>query len=97
MSGKLTRDRLKRHAIQRARERYDVWLEMEDIGALNSIIRAGLGRPFGKGKRGAEKFFVTSLCGATLPAVYLRHRNCIGTFLPWDSSEVTRALARRAE
>lgn len=87
---------MKRHAIERARERYDVRLEMEDISALNAVIRAGLGRPFSKEKHGAYKYFVTSLCGVTMPAVYLKHRSCIGTFLAWDSAEVRRALAKQS-
>ena len=95
MSTRHTRERLKRHAIQRARERYDVLLDREDISALGKIIRAGLGRSIGSGKRGAHKYFVTSLCGTTLPVLYLKKYNCIGTVLPWDAAEVTRALAKR--
>lgn len=61
------RNRMKAHACRRARERWGARLTFEDIGALNAIIRMGLGRsikakPRSKGRNG-RKFFVTTLDG----------------------------------
>src|SRR5690242_4482776 len=87
---------VKRHAIRRARERYDVWLEIEDINAFNQIIRAGLGRTIeDRSKRRGLKVFVTSLCGVEMAAVYDPKKTCVATFLPLHAAEVRRALAKR--
>lgn len=95
MSMKARRLRAKRHAIRRAAERYDVRLEFVDVGALNNVIRAGLGRFLCKGARGARKYLVTTLGGVQLAAVYDDRYNTITTFLPWEAAEVQRYLNKR--
>lgn len=87
------RNGLKRHAIQRARERYGVRLELEDIGAMNAIIRTGICRVIEhRSRRRGRKVFIKTLCGTTLPAVYDPVIGTIVTFLPQDAAEVRRAL-----
>lgn len=90
------RVRIKRHAIRRARERWGVFLTVEDIGVLNAVIRQGLGRLIQRrSSRGARKLFVTTLDWATIPVVYDDDIHCIVTVLPAYAKEVQRALAKR--
>jgi len=69
MANRRTRLRRKQHAIKRAQERWDVHLTIEDIGALNVVIRMGLGRQIEKRKR-ARTLFVTTLGGIQIPVIY---------------------------
>jgi hypothetical protein len=91
------RKSLKRHAIRRARERYDVGLEFEDIESLSQIIRLGLCRTIeNKSRRRGQKVLIKSLCGTMMAAVYDPKIGTIATFLPWQATEVQRALVKMA-
>ena len=98
MPNSARRNRLKRHACIRARERWGAALTLEDVGMLNVIIRMGLGRPIQKpgsyrqSKRKGRKLFVTTLDWVRLPVVFDDKYNCIVTVLPPDAREVIRAL-----
>lgn len=86
---------MKHHACKRARERWGINLTVEDIGALNAVIRMGLGRSMEKNsKKPGEKFFVTTLGWKRIPVVYDRRYNCIATVLDRRAPEVQRAIAR---
>ena len=96
MSGRDTRLRMKRHSIRRAHERWGVFLTVEDIGALNVVIRSGLGRRIQRrSSRQEQKFFVTTLDWITIPVVYSEKLNCIVTVLPVHAKEVQRALIKQ--
>jgi len=83
--------RMKRHAARRARERWGILLTPEDIGALNVIIRMGLGRPIQRrSKRKGRKLFVTTLDWVRIPVVYSDEFNTIVTVLPPSAAEVLR-------
>lgn len=87
-----------RHAVRRARERYDIWLEIEDIQAMNQIIRSGLCWTIEtRSKRRGKKVIIKWLNGAYLAAVYDPKKRTIATFLPWQAAEVRRTLAKRAQ
>ncbi len=91
------RNRAKRHACRRARERWDAALDLEEIGALNVIIRSGLGRPLGKrNKRNGRSFWVTTLGMDRIPIVYSYEHNTIVTVLPKYADEVVRSLKKLA-
>lgn len=94
MPGRSIRLRRKRHAIARALQRWNVHLTIEDVGALNAVIRMGLGRPIERLKR-SQKLFVTTLGGIQIPVVYCEKLNSIVTVLPPDAHEVRRALTKR--
>lgn len=82
MSRKTVKD-CHRHAIKRARERYDIWINEGDLIAMADLIR--------KGKREAKHLMNESfsrthwLIKDQYIVVYNKNLNCITTFLPPES------------
>lgn len=91
MTGRVRRDRAKANACRRARENYDILLESVDIGALNNVIRLGLGRRIAGGAAHERIFIVTTLGWRRIPVIYDDRYNCISTVLPPTARDVLSA------
>lgn len=92
MSSVERRNRAKLHASRRAKERWDVAIDVEEIGALNAVIRSGLGRLLKRNrkKKNGRAFWVTTLGMDRIPVIYDFRLNTIVTVLPADCPAVLR-------
>ncbi len=80
--------------MRRAKERWGVAIDVEEIGALNVVIRNGLGRPLkrNRNKKNGRAFWVTTLGMERIPVIYDFSLNTIVTVLPADCPAVLRDI-----
>lgn len=61
----------RQHVINRARERWDILLTLEDVEGLDYVLSLGLGRRMERrAKRRGARCFVTTLGGVEIPVIY---------------------------
>lgn len=85
-----TRNR-RQHVIDRARERWDILLTVEDVEGLDYVLSLGLGRRIERRKkRRGAKCFVTTLGGVEIPVIFDSGSKKIVTVLGPHAKEVLR-------
>ena len=75
----------RKHAIKRAKERYDLDLEMIDIERIETRVRQGYDSFFLEKSTNTRSVWITRVEGVTACVVYNNAQKCLSTFLPVHS------------